>query len=403
MKFAFISENLPPSTRSPGQAGMMYRLLAPLDPAEYCLISRVDYDSERYAQMPNRLPATYHRLCAGVLPAPDDKAPATAPRGAVALPRRVADVLSRAKGIAAILKREGCAAVVACPDRVGDLPTAFLASRLARARFVPYFFDYYSAWFNHGPSGLVARRLEPFILRRAAVVIVPNEGLRDTLTQRYGVEPVVIHNACDLSVYGGPAGAAATSRTTRALEVVFTGAVYDAHYDGFRALLDAFDRETRPSRLHLYTPMARAQLGDRRLDERIVYHGYVGTTEIPNVQQAADVLFLPLAFHSPFPEVIRTSAPAKLAEYLAAARPILVHAPAESFVAQYFRRHDCGLVVSTEDPAAVAQALGRLREDAALRERLSLNAWRRAHADFDLRKARAEFAGLFGISLPGSS
>lgn len=399
MKFAFISENLPPSTRSPGQAGMMYRLLAPLDPAEYCLISRVDYGSERYAQTPNRLPATYHRLRSGVLPAPDDKAPTTAPRAAVALPRRFADVLSRARDIAAILKREGCSAVVACPDRVGDLPTAFLASRLAHARFIPYFFDYYSAWFNRGPSGLVAARVEPFILKRAAVVIVPNEGLRDALVQRYGVTAAVIHNACDLSVYDGP-GDAAASFGARDLEVVFTGAVYDAHYDGFRALLEAFDRDRQPSRLHLYTPMARAQLGERGLDERIVYHGYVAGTEIPRVQQAADVLFLPLAFDSPFPEVIRTSAPAKMAEYLAAARPILVHAPAESFVAQYFRHHDCGLVVSTQDPAAVAHALGRLREDAALRERLSLNAWIRARADFDLSKARADFGRLF--SLPAS-
>lgn len=402
MKFAFISENLPPSTRSPGQAGMLYRLLAPLDPAEYCLVSRVDYGAEQHMHAANRLPATYHRLSSGALQAPDDQGPPTEPSGARALPRRLADVLRRARGIAAILKRERCSAAVACPDRVGDLPTAFLASRLARAHFVAYFFDYYSAWFNRGPSGLVARRLEPFILKRAAVVIVPNEGLRDTLERRYGVKAAVIHNACDLSVYEGPAGAT-EPLTGRTLDVVFTGAVYDAHYDGFRALLDAFDRETQPARLHLYTPMARAQLGDRGLDERIVYHGYVGATEIPAVQQAADVLFLPLAFHSPFPEVIRTSAPAKMAEYLAAARPILVHAPPESFVAQYFRHHDCGLVVSTQDPAAVAQALGRLRDDAALRERLSLNAWRRAHADYDLDKARAEFAALFGISPPDAS
>jgi len=91
-----------------------------------------------------------------------------------------------------------------------------------------------------------------------------------------------------------------------------------------------------------------------------------------------------------------------MAEYLAASRPILVHAPAESFVAQYFRRHDCGLVISTQDPDALAQALGRLRVDTALRERLSVNAWARARADFDLARARADFAGLFGISPAGA-
>jgi len=402
MKFAFVSEHLPPSAQSPGEAGMIYRLLAPLDPAQYCLISRVDYDSDWYAQAPNRLPATYHRVSSGVLPALDGSGRRAARRrSALAIPRRLGNVLGRAWKMAAILKLEGCSAVVACPDRVGDLPTAFLASRLARARFLPYFFDYYSAWFNRGPSGLVARRLEPVIIKRAAAVIVPNEGLRDTLARRYGVEAAVIHNACDLSIYQGPTAAAALDRSAE-LQVLFTGAVYNAHYDGFRALLAAFERDARPSRLHVYTPMSRARLGECGRDERLAYHGYVDATEMPEVQQAADVLFLPLAFHSPFPEVIRTSAPAKMAEYLAASRPIIVHAPAESFVAQYFRRHDCGLVVSTQDPAALAQALGRLRVDTALRERLSVNAWARARADFDLARARADFAGLFGISPAGA-
>lgn len=396
MKFAFVSEHLPPSTRSPGQAGMMYRLLTPLDPRQYCLISRIDYGSDPYVQAPNRLPATYYRVSSGASPALSGNDRPAALRRGLAIPRRLGNVLGRAREIATILKREGCSAVVACPDRVGDLPTAFLASRLARAGFLPYFFDYYSAWFNRGPSGLVARRLEPLILKRAAAVIVPNEGLGDTLAQRYALEPTVIHNACDLSVYDGPTATPALDDTAE-LQIAFTGAVYDAHYDGFRALLAAFDCDARPSRLHVYTPMSRARLGERGRDERVSYHGYVGAEEMPRIQQGADVLFLPLAFHSPFPEVIRTSAPAKMGEYLAASRPILVHAPAESFVAQYFRRHDCGLVVSTQDPDEVAQALARLRTDASLRERLSANAWARARADFDLERARAEFAGLFGI------
>jgi len=310
MKFAFVSEYLPPSTHSPGGAGMIYRLLAPLDPAQYCLISRGDYDSDCYAQAPNRLPATYHRVSSGVLPALDGSGRRAARRrSAPAIPRRLGNVLGRAWKMAAILKLEGCSAVVACPDRVGDLPTAFLASRLARARFLPYFFDYYSAWFNRGPSGLVARRPEPVIIKRAAAVIVPNEGLRDTLARRYGVEAAVIHNACDLSVYQGPTAA----------------------------------------------PRGHPDVGageDGRVPRRI----------------PTDPRSLPGG-------IVR--------------RAVL-------------RRHDCGLVVSTQDPDALAQALGRLRVDTALRERLSVNAWARARADFDLARARADFAGLFGISPAGA-
>lgn len=389
-KFALISEGLPPSTASPGQAGMLYRLLAPLDPAEYCLISRIDFNSEEYRDAANRLSASYYSL--------DGNASGGS---ALALPSRVTKLLLRAKEIAAIARREGCRAIVTCPDRVGDLPTAYLASRLVGAEFFPYLFDHYSAWFNSGPSGLVARRLEPFLLKRAAGVFVPNEGLRDALAELYGIEATVIHNSCDLSAYHGPA-ADRNALEPQEVRVVFTGMINAAHYDGFRALLAALDGFSGRARLHVYSPMPRSVLAERGLDRGVVFHGYVGSTEMPSVQQEADVLFLPLAFHSPFPEVIRTSAPAKMAEYLAAARPILVHAPANSFVAQYVRRHECGLVVTEEDPAALQKGLVAICDDPALQERLAANAWRRAREDFDLAKARAVFADRLGVRVGAS-
>jgi glycosyltransferase involved in cell wall biosynthesis len=401
MRFAFVSEELPPSTTSPGQAAMIHRLLAPIDPAEYCLVSRVDYNSDRYRDSPNRLPATYHRLTGGGQPPRTDDGHRDGGEGMRAVPRRLVDLVRRAQELASIVRRERSEAIVACPDRVGDIPTAYLASRLAGARFFPYYFDYYSAWFNSGPSGLVARRLEPFLLARAAGIIVPNEGLRETLERIGGVKATVIHNACDLSLYHGPAPATVDLGRSE-LQVVFTGAIYDAHYDGFRALLGALARRSDGASLHVHTPTPRSMLVDTGLDGRLVFHGYTPPAAIPDVQRKAGVLFLPLAFHSPFPEVIRTSAPAKLGEYLAAARPILVHAPAESFVSQYFRRYDCGLVVSEQSPAALADALERLCDDATLRERLCANAWKRACEDFDLQRARAAFARFLDVPLRDS-
>jgi glycosyltransferase involved in cell wall biosynthesis len=186
------------------------------------------------------------------------------------------------------------------------------------------------------------------------------------------------------------------------VRVVFTGAIYDAHYDGFRALLAALQGLPSRGRLHVYSPMPRSVLSERGLEEGVVFHGYVGAAEMPSVQQGADVLFLPLAFESPFPDVIRTSAPAKMAEYLAAARPLLVHAPPSSFVAEYVRRHECGVVVTEQGPAALRDALEAICRDPALRERLAANAWRRAREDFDLAKARALFADRLGMSRPAA-
>jgi glycosyltransferase involved in cell wall biosynthesis len=85
-----------------------------------------------------------------------------------------------------------------------------------------------------------------------------------------------------------------------------------------------------------------------------------------------------------------------MGEYLAANRPILVHAPAYSFLAWYFRHHECGLVIERDDPNALADAIRQLMTDAALRQSLRERARERASIDFDLNRARAQIDQLLG-------
>ncbi|HEY8174648.1 MAG TPA: glycosyltransferase, partial [Gemmatimonadaceae bacterium] len=98
------------------------------------------------------------------------------------------------------------------------------------------------------------------------------------------------------------------------------------------------------------------------------------------------------------PEVIRTSAPGKMGEYLASGRPILAHAPRDSFVAWYFREYDCGVLVDERSPDRMTEALRRLTEDKELVARIAQNARRRAEIDFHPRKAESAFlAAVQGV------
>jgi glycosyltransferase involved in cell wall biosynthesis len=76
---------------------------------------------------------------------------------------------------------------------------------------------------------------------------------------------------------------------------------------------------------------------------------------------------------------------------LAARRPVIVHAPPDSFISWYFRKYECGVVVDRLDPAQLAEALGRVLDDEALRENLAARAWERAVKDFDIESARERF------------
>jgi glycosyltransferase involved in cell wall biosynthesis len=194
-------------------------------------------------------------------------------------------------------------------------------------------------------------------------------------------------------------GAAASVPATRELRIVYTGTIYDAQLDAVQDLLTAIERrDGRAATLHVYGGQGEAELLARGLRGSLAVHPHESADAIAAVQAAADVLFLPLAFRSPYPEVVRTSAPMKLGDYLAAGGPILVHAPAGSFVAEYCRRHDCALVVDRPEPARVAGALEELARDPSLRARLIENARGRARRDFSVDVARDRFAGVLGLT-----
>jgi glycosyltransferase involved in cell wall biosynthesis len=307
-------------------------------------------------------------------------------------------IVSRGLQITRIVRQERCAAIIACTGDLLDLPAAYLASRLAGVKFYPYFFDYYAyhQWIEP-VDRFVAQRLEPLLMRGAAGIITPNEFMSDELRRRYRVDSVVIRNSCDPAEYNGLLEGSSDSRSSE-IKIAYTGAIYEAQLDAVRSLLAALDLLRSPAvKLHLYTVTSPSGLMSKGIDGPVVFHRARPLSEMPDIQRRADILFLPLSFNSPYPEVIKTSAPGKLGEYLASRRPILVHAPADSFVAWYFRRYDCGVVVDREDPESLRRAIEEILNNVELQQRLCANAWKRALADFSCQVVQIRFAELLNL------
>jgi glycosyltransferase involved in cell wall biosynthesis len=303
-------------------------------------------------------------------------------------------VYQRAARILQIITRERCNALVACSGDLIDLPASFYAARWADVPFYAYMFDDYAT--NSVPcfQRRFAQEMTARLVRQAAGVVVPNEFLARVYQQRYGIEPRIISNPAELDA-DTPLPLAPTGRPVR---IVYTGAVYEAHYDAVYRLIAALRtmRESGPE-LHIYTSTSRKNLEQHHLGSPAVIHDAVPAVDATRLQREADILFLPLAFDSPIPETINTSAPGKMGELLASGRPVLVHAPRDAFVSWYFRKHDCGAVVDTKDAVLLQQAIKRLTFDLNYRQQLVLHAKERALADFSLPVAQGRFLEMLNM------
>ncbi len=381
MKLGIVSHLVPPATG--GQAMLIYRLLRGLDPDAYCLISQQREEGEAGQRDDRtRLSGPYRHLPAERVPGGEVKLL----RGLL-LP---AALRARSRRIAELLREERCDAVVAFTGDLLNLPAAALAARAAGIPYFVYVCDYYSYQWVNPALRLVARRLEPSLLRRASGVIVPSEFMRDELRRRFGVDASVIHHACDLALYEDPPPAAMPSDED--VRIVYTGAISPAQSDALQSLLRAAELlEEDQVGVHIYTGQSAAVLEHLGIHGRFVHHGHEPPSAMPAVQRSADLLFLPLSIDSPYPELIRTAAPFKMGEYLAARRPILIHAPPDCFLSWYFRRYECGLVVDQPDPEMLAEAIVQLASDETLQEGLAARAWERARLDFDSERARRSF------------
>jgi glycosyltransferase involved in cell wall biosynthesis len=375
LKFAFVSHVLPPSWS--GQAVMIGRILRGIASDRYCLLSRqnyeIDKDQEDYIE---RLPGEYYHLPF------EFQIPGHTNSLTKMLANTMLGVLMRGWKIARILKRERCDTVVAGTGDVIDLPAACLASRLAGATFYPYLFDDYTYQWADPITRHIAAEIESVIFKQMEGVIVPNEFLRDEIKSRHGVTASIVRNPCENPDTEMERNHAAVERD--GARIVYMGAVYHVNCGAFSNLITALERLGRPKvKLYLYTAQPIKHLEDEKIcGEYVMFYQHLPPAQVAEVQRSADVLFMPFAFDSTVPEVVRTSAPGKFGEYLASGTPILAHVPPDSFVSWYLKKNECGLVVDRDDPSALAGALERLLDDRNLRFSLSKNAQERAKADF---------------------
>jgi len=372
VKIAFVSHVLPPSWS--GQSVMIGRILKNIPPNQYCLILTENYQNEK-DQNTGFLPGKYYAL-------PNE--PKFLKLGMKYWIMNWLRALFRGLGIAKIAKREKCDVIVAASGNLIDIPAGWWGSVIAGTKFVPYLFDDYLYQWADEQTRSITREMEKHIFGRVKTVIVPNEFMRDEIQQRHPVKAAIVRNPCVNTPENNTLINPTNYDFQAEIRIIYTGAIYHVNFDAFRNLIEATRQISANIKIHIYTAQDLEWLEQNGIKgEQIVHHHHSVHAEVIEAQHQAHILFLPFAFHSPVPEVIRTSAPGKTGEYLASGVPILAHVPPNTFISWYFRKYNCGYVVDADEIALLKKAIENLMKDPALRQKLVKNAKERARIDFD--------------------
>ena len=431
-KFALVSYTLPPV--SSGQGVALYRILVNLPLNSYCLISQRKYgDNLTFQNNKSTSEASIQHvptLAKGIkkstdfLPVNYYHCPQIKQikRGASWLARlRLLQAVNFPIGlhtlpdyvdaIEALLKLEKCSAVVACSGSLWDIPAAYEASKRLGIKFHAYYFDWWLYQFYWYKEISFARKKEAIILKNATKVLVPNESLANSLRNRYSIEPVIIRNPCDLSssksesdsicdtdniiqpVIASSSMEKIANSTRKSIRILYTGAIYGAQSDAIKNLLKALELINEYDiKLVVYTTVPQTILKLKGISGKVEIYGHLSSGEIRLAQQKADLLLLPLSFTSHYnKEVIMTASPGKMSDYLASGRPILVHAPENSFIAKFFSDHDCGLVITKREPNTLATEIINLLKDESKCEHFVKNAMNLAVKEFDSKIVSDKF------------
>ncbi|HEY4481625.1 MAG TPA: hypothetical protein VI489_02110, partial [Candidatus Brocadiaceae bacterium] len=228
MKFAVLSHVLPPA--SSGQAVMLYRILSGFAPENYYLISREKYEQREdtnfflsgnyYALQPFKYLFLLNKYGFAII------------RDISTI---VLSILSRTRQIRKIMRYHPVDVLVACSGDIADIPAGFIASSTLRIPFIAYLFDDYVYQWT-GIYRLFARVVSPFIFRRCAGIIGPNEFICNEYLQRYDVKYALVRNPVDQDELKKPVYYRWPSEEGK-IAITYTGAIYRANYDCFQNLV----------------------------------------------------------------------------------------------------------------------------------------------------------------------
>lgn len=264
----------------------------------------------------------------------------------------------------------GCAAIIGVYPDAFALHAAFVAAKQSGLPFVGYLHDTIAEGMADTRWAGFGRKVQAEVFAGADLLFVMSQGMADLYRRRYDLAtiplvhtyPEKIGNGADID------GTVPGNGTSDEPTALWSGNIYRINRHAVRRAFRALS--TQPGlTLNLATSQTVETLTQLGVCGDNVRLTYFSANERPAYldflrRQTFHIVALDWPDESPVhPDELGTIFPTKTPEYLASGRPILVHCPAEYFLARFFKEHGCGEVICERSEEALVAGIQRLIAD----------------------------------------
>lgn len=258
------------------------------------------------------------------------------------------------------------------PDDI-FLFTGYLLSRLFQK---PLFLYFHNSYLENSPENSFAKWLQPRVFSRAKHIFVISDGLKNYYNNLY---PDVKFSSLTHTIPDLPDRALIEEPPLHSpIRLVFAGNVNGSCEDAARRFAQLINDDP-DFELHIFSGMSPKSFRQRGFTGNNIIIKTVPYDQLLEKMRKGDIVIHPHGFLGPMAEhEYQTIFPTKTIEYLLCQRPILAHLPESCYLAEFYRKHDCALIVSEPTLDALKRGIESLYKG-DLRLRLVNNALKVAH------------------------
>lgn len=250
------------------------------------------------------------------------------------------------KKLCNIIKNENVTHVIGVYPDLDFLELAHKASDLTNRIFFPYLNDTVVEGLSHTKYAERAKTVQNKLFKEKYKIFVMSKGMQNLYKRKYCIETIpILHSFSE-------------DKTPQNIEVntisnsiFWGGAIYYINKNSVWRVHNACMNLTIKLTLSSSNKMRDLiRMGFKQSNLEIL--PFLTRTDYLRKLEQQDALLLGIDWPDESPyhvDELSTIFPTKTIEYLVSGRPIIVHCPDNYFLAEFFREHDCGILICERD------------------------------------------------------